>query len=353
LIQNRKQLGTFFEFHRSRVDNPIAVIANEVEPLVLLQKRILQLCWTPSRLLRRRLRRFFQQKALADFEHDYHQHYNQTESKPTKIGCPYLLRGRSRRVGILLNHGYMAAPEEVRPLADYLKSRGYWVYAPRLKGHGTTPEDLGQRSFQDWINSVEEGYLVIRNQCDLVFLGGFSTGAALALELATRVSDIAGVFAISTPLRLQYLSSRFAPMMDTWNRIMGRVRLDEAKMEFVENKPENPHINYHRNPIAGVRELERLMDYLEPKLNQIIVPALVVQSQEDPVVNPRGSDLIFRLLGSQDKQYLVFNFKRHGIIRGKGAERVHQAVVEFIRHALSGETLSSESKHIKETQKTL
>jgi esterase/lipase len=222
---------------------------------------------------------------------------------------------------------------------------------PRLKGHGTTPDDLAQCSFQDWIESVEEGYLVIRNLCDRVFLGGFSTGAALALELAARVGDLTGVFAISTPLRLQYLSSRFAPIMDTWNRFMDRVHLDEAKKEFVENKPENPHINYHRNPISGVRELERLMDYLEPRLARITVPALVVQSQEDPVVNPKGSERIFQLLGSRDKQYLAFNFNRHGIVRGQGAERVHEAVAQFIRHALTEAPVPPPSEPEKESNK--
>jgi esterase/lipase len=111
---------------------------------------------------------------------------------------------------------------------------------------------------------------------------------------------------------------------------MGRVHLDDARMDFVENQPENPHINYLRNPVSGVRELERLMDYVEPKLAGIMTPALVVQSQEDPVVNPKGSERIFQLLGTQDKQYLLFNYERHGILRGPGSERVFRAIATFI-----------------------
>jgi esterase/lipase len=163
-----------------------------------------------------------------------------------------------------------------------------------------------------------------------VVLGGFSTGAALALELASRADFLAGVFAVSTPLRLQYLSSKFAPFVDTWNKLMERVHLNDARMDFVENQPENPHINYLRNPVSGVRELERLMDYVEPKLSDVTVPALVVQSQEDPVVHPKGSERIFQLLGTQEKQYLLFNFKRHGILRGPASERVFKAIADFI-----------------------
>jgi esterase/lipase len=165
--------------------------------------------------------------------------------------------------------------------------------------------------------------------CKRVVIGGFSTGAGLALELATRVKS-AGVFAVSAPLRLQYFSSRFVPAVDIWNRLMKKVKLGDTQKEFVENNPENPHINYVRNPISGVRELDRLMDTLEPKLKDITVPALVVQSANDPVVDPKGSERIFKLIGTEDKQYILFNFNRHGIILGEGSERVHRAISDFV-----------------------
>ena len=177
---------------------------------------------------------------------------------------------------------------------------------------------------------MEEGYLLIRSRCRQVVVGGFSTGAALALELASRVDDLAGVFAVSTPLRLQYLTSKFAPVVDTWNKLMERVHLDDAKKDFVENQPENPGINYLRNPISGVRELERLMDHIEPRLVDIKIPTLVMQSQEDPVVNPKGSERVFQLVGAQIKQYMVFNYPRHGIVRGPGSENVFRAIVNFV-----------------------
>jgi esterase/lipase len=111
---------------------------------------------------------------------------------------------------------------------------------------------------------------------------------------------------------------------------MERARQAGAKKEFVENNPENPHINYLRNPISGVVEVERLMDDLEPRLADLNVPALVVQSRGDPVVDPRGSREIFEMIGSADKEYLLFNFDRHGILLGEGAERVHRSIGEFI-----------------------
>jgi esterase/lipase len=170
----------------------------------------------------------------------------------------------------------------------------------------------------------------MRSLCRRVVVGGFSNGAGLTLDLAARVADAAGVFAVSPPLRLQDFSTRLVPAVDVWNRFMKKVRLGDAQVEFVDNHPENPHINYLRNPIAGVRELERFMGALEPKLGTIKVPALVIQGQGDPVVNPKGSVRVFQRLGSEDKTYVLFSFNRHGIVCGEGAERVHRAVWEFI-----------------------
>jgi esterase/lipase/1-acyl-sn-glycerol-3-phosphate acyltransferase len=336
LRRNRSKMGNIFDYDRVRIDNPIAVIANEVEPLKYLQKRISRLSRTPGWILRKRIAALFKAKAEKEFEADYAAHFIPGETKPRTIGQPVLLRGRSRKVGIVLCHGYMAAPAEVRTLADHLASSGYWVYTPRLKGHGTSPEDLAQSSYQEWIHAMEDGYILMRQLCRRVILGGFSTGAAVALELASRLEAVSGVFAVSTPLRLQYLGSKFAPLVDTWNKIMGKVRLDEIRKEFVDNQPENPRINYLRNPISGVRELERLMDVLEPKLPEVTIPALVVQGSDDPVVNPAGSERVFKQLGSVDKEYRLFNFQRHGILLGEGSDKVHRAITEFVGRLAAG-----------------
>jgi esterase/lipase/1-acyl-sn-glycerol-3-phosphate acyltransferase len=334
LIKDRARLAPIFDFHRSRVDNPIAVMANEIEPLTRLQRRISRLCWQPGWWLRRQVSRALIADAQGAFEHDYLAYSHFGVSKPREIGKPFLIRGDRHRVGVVLAHGYMAAPAEVKGLADYLGRLGFWVYAPRLKGHGTAPEDLAACTYRDWIASMDTGYAILSNLCRRVIAGGFSTGAGLALDLAQRLPDVAGVFAVSTPLRLQDMAARFVPAVDAWNRIMARLHLDDAQKTFVDNHPENPHINYLKNPIAGVRELERLMSSLEPRLPTIHAPALVVQSQGDPVVSPKGTETIFAQLGSADKQLVMFNFNRHGILLGPGASRVHRALADFLAHLI-------------------
>ncbi len=329
--RDRTSFASAYRFHRARIENPIDVMANAVEPLRPFQRAAFRYAALPAFWIRRQVRDRLLRDAVEEFRADYRQYHIEGESKAMDVGMPFLVEGRSDRLGVVLCHGYMAAPLEVRELAVFLGRQGFWVYAPRLRGHGTSPQDLSQRSYQDWLQSVDRGYAIVAGICRKVVAGGFSTGAGLALHLAARVESLAGVFAISAPMRLRDFNARFAPAVDMWNRLMDRASRTGAKMEFVENRPENPHINYVRNPVSGVREIERLMDDLEPRLAGIEVPALVVQSSNDPVVDPRGSEKVFKKIGSRDKKYVLFSMNRHGILLGEDSEKVHQVVGDFLR----------------------
>ena len=328
--KDQSKFSSPYDFHLARIENPIDVIANAVEPLRDLQRKVRRLASQPSFWIRRKVANFLMQEAVKEYQKDYETFFVEGESKPLDVGMPFLIKGKSKKVGVVLSHGYMAAPLEVKELALYLGQKGFWVYVPRLRGHGTSPDDLAIRSYLDWVNSIDRGYAIISSICKNVVMGGFSTGAGLALDLAARVRQVAGVFAVAAPMRLKDFSSKFVPAVDMWNRIMDKTYRVGPKMEFVDNKPENPHINYSRNPISGIREIERLMDDLEPKLPKMKVPALIVQSSRDPVVDPKGSRKIFDLIGSNEKEYVLFNFDRHGILLGDGSQRVHKTISEFI-----------------------
>jgi esterase/lipase len=331
LLKDRSKFSSPYDFHRARIDNPIEVSANAVEPLPELQKLVDRFASLPRFWIKKKIYRYFSQQAVEEYERDYRHFYISGETKPIGVGMPYIIKGKSKDVGIVLAHGYMAAPMEVKGLATYLGRLGFWVYVPRLKGHGTSPEDLATRSYLEWRDSVDKGYAIISNVCKRVVAGGFSIGAGLALDLAARVEQIAGVFAIAVPVRLKKLSTRFAPAVEFWNHLMERTRQPGAKREFAEYSPESPHIDYLRNPVSGVVEIERFMEDLAPKIPNIDVPLFVAQSSNDPIVAPKGSRKIYELTGSTEKEYRLYNYDRHGILMGDGSQKVHKAIGEFLK----------------------
>nr|NJM04534.1 alpha/beta fold hydrolase [Desulfobacula sp.] len=331
IFKDQKKFLTPSNFHTIRIDNPILVMANEVEPLKAVEEALKKLAQKTRAEIMSMVKDHLLEKIKAEFSEDYTRHYKEGESKDKGIGSPIFLKQGPEAPGILLIHGYMAAPEEMRAFAQYLHQTGFTVYVPRLKGHGTSPVDLAGTKFEQWIESVEEAFVVLRHSCEKLVVGGFSTGAGLALDLCTRVDAMAAVFAVAPPMRLQDLGSYFVSAVDSWNTMIKKIHLTAMAKEFVENNPENPHINYFRNPIAGIHQLEKLMESLEPRLKTIQKPALVVQSRKDPVVNPRGTLKLFEGLGSETKECYIFDYHRHGILIGQGADRVYKAIENFIR----------------------
>ncbi len=329
-IKDPAEFSSPLDLNRARIDNPIGVIANEVLPLKVLQREVLLTSWMPSAFVGTLVYKRLLRRADEEFEKDYTTFFRTGESKARDIGRPYLIKGRSRKVGLVLVHGFLAAPREVSELAGYLGKQGLWVAVVRLKGHGTSPDDLALRGGDDWRESVDGAYAALDVVCKRVIVAGFSFGGGLALDCAARIRDVAGVVAVSPPLRLQDFSSRFAPSLDIWNRLMSAVHYQKGKREFLEISPEHPDINYQRLPVAGLAALEEFMSELEKQLPDITTPALVIQSLGDPVVDPDGSKLLFKLLGSSQKEYRQYDFTRHGILSGEGAGKVHAAIGEFV-----------------------
>lgn len=318
-------------FHAIRLENPVVVMANEVEPLAAAEICLKKIAQRSRHQIMEQVKSRLIEKINVDFAHSYNRFYQEGESKRKRVGRPLFLKRTDRSPGVLLIHGYMAAPREMAAFAKYLYEKGFTVYAPRLAGHGTSPEDLAGTRYEQWVESVEEAYVVLRHTCRKLIIGGFSTGAGLALELAGRVDDCQAIFAVAPPMQLNDMGTYLVPAIDTWNAVMKKLRLEGGTKEFVENHPENPHINYRRNPISGIRQLEALMTQLSPKLKEIQKPVLVVQSRKDPVVSPKGTRKLFDKLGSEVKEYYLFDFQRHGILLGRGKRRIFQAVESFIR----------------------
>jgi esterase/lipase/1-acyl-sn-glycerol-3-phosphate acyltransferase len=331
IFKDQTKFITKSDFHTIRIDNPVLVMANEIEPLREVEDFLKKTAQKSMEEIQKDVKKKILEKIHIDFTKDYNDYYIEEESKKKRIGRPLFLKHQEETTGILLIHGYMAAPEEMKSFARYLHEKSFTVYVPRLKGHGTSPDDLAQTKFDQWIESVEEGFVILRHSCKKVVAGGFSTGAGLALELSTRVDDVNAVFAVAPPVQLKDLGSYFVPAIDAWNTILKKINLDSMAKEFIENNPENPHINYTRNPIAGIYELEKLMEQLEAKLKTIKTPTLVVQSRKDPVVNPSGTLKLFNELGSDCKEYYIFDYDRHGIMTGQGVERIYMAIEQFIR----------------------
>ncbi|OHD62735.1 MAG: hypothetical protein A2176_12955 [Spirochaetes bacterium RBG_13_51_14] len=335
ITRNGSRFTKRYDFHTIRKDNIIEVHRNEIEPLRALIKELDRLMRYPDFWIRKRIRTHFIDLERNLFELDYRTHHIEGETKPATIGQPFFLKRRFMRAGIVLVHGYLAAPEEIRPLADFLYKKGYSVYGTRLRGHGTSPEDLASRNWEKWYDSVSRAYIIMKNSVKSLAIGGFSTGAGIALlQAANKPGRFRGIISINAPLKLQNISSKLSSAVVMWNKLLSKIHVNKGKMEFVTNTPENAHINYARNPVSGVNELGKLMKEVEDRLKYVADPTIIIQGSDDPIVNPVSGLEIFERLGTERKQLFRIFARHHGIIRGEGSDEVKSRVLEFLRRIL-------------------
>ena len=96
------------------------------------------------------------------------------------------LRAEEPRGGILLLHGLSDSPYSLHTLGEKFHEEGFWVIGLRLPGHGTAPSGLMRARWQDMAAAIRLAmdHLVAQVGQKPVHIIGYSTGAALALDLA-------------------------------------------------------------------------------------------------------------------------------------------------------------------------
>jgi esterase/lipase len=84
------------------------------------------------------------------------------------------------------------------------------------------------------------------------------------------------------------------------------------------------------NPVAGVKEVGDYLESIEKRYAAINQPALVMQADKNPVVNPKGSQQVYENIGSAEKEFCLLNYDRHILVNGDGAEKVFQKIGAFV-----------------------
>ena len=334
---NKSRLEKKYDFHEIRLENTLQVMINEFLLLDMANRIVQSSVQLSENEAKARVFEEISKRDKEIFETDYAMYFDAEFSKGRDVGLPFFLdsnhkvASKIKKVGILLCHGYKSSPKEVEPLAKFLNGFGFKVYAVRLKGHGTAPINIKDVTWQDWYDSVQRGYAALSNVCSKVVIIGFSTGGLLGLlSCAKKQQGLYAIIAINSALKLKDIKARMVPGINLWNDLLTKINVEKGKFEYVDDAPENPHINYSRNYLKGVEQLGNLMEECEKNLAKISTSALIIQAKNDPVVNSISGKIIFENIVSKNKSLSEPDFSNHVIINGENKEEVFEVIRNYL-----------------------
>ena len=203
---------------------------------------------------------------------------------------PFLLQPELPEAeAVILIHGFGSSPRELLPLGQHLVKHNITVYGVRLPGHGTSPEDLANRTAQEWLSVCQRGYLSLLDSGFQVIAAGLSTGALLSLKLA-----------LLYPLKRQVLLAPFLKFQHPFAAAAKLLSLLISYQKIDLPQEEQPYY-YSLRPLKGIAQINQLRWQLARELDQVTVPTLVLTSTGDKTVAPGTAKDLFNKLGSPEK----------------------------------------------------
>jgi carboxylesterase len=225
--------------------------------------------------------------------------------------------------GILLIHDFTSLPAEMWYLGDFLKEKGFSVKGVLLKGHGTTPKEMKATNHFDWIESAEEAYLELAEQCKEIFIAGFSMGGAIGLHLANKY-DIAGIISLSTPIRINSRQYCKAFLLKHLGFVPGK------NARLTAGQRDSAAMHYDKTYVKSIVNLLQLINLVKGSLHRMDKPILIMQSYGDGTVHPSSANFIYKRVASVDKSIVFLHKSGHIITCDCEKEQVFEEVFNFI-----------------------
>lgn len=225
---------------------------------------------------------------------------------------PFFLPGGEK--GVLLIHGFTGLPAELLLMGDFLQKKGFTVLGVRLAGHGTTVEDMSRMTWEDWMDSVCDGYAVLAGCCSSISVIGHSMGGLFALLLSTeetveRVVTLAAPIYIAEERGLRYLPPREA----CTGQFVPKARRRLSGVPPAVNR------TYRRMPLVGVHELVDVIGRTKGCIRQVTAPVLIMHSRDDHTADPRSAEYIYGQVKSKIRR--IFWLEKSGHLLPVAAER--------------------------------
>jgi carboxylesterase len=210
----------------------------------------------------------------------------------------------------------------MREVAEALAAAGFDVELPRLRGHGTTVEEMITTRWADWSSDADAAYTTLASRCKKVVVVGLSMGGALTLWLAAEHPEIVGIVCINPAAQpvgdemIASIQSMIDGGMETFDSIGSDIADPDVKESSYDATPLRPALSMLTEGVAP----------LAARYPKIKTPMLLINSVNDHVVDPnQGTFLAENYGGFVERVMLERSF--------------HVATQDVEKHIVNAKTL--------------
>lgn len=209
------------------------------------------------------------------------------------------------QTGVLFVHGFTGCPQSMRYWAEAIAADGHTVLVPRLPGHGTNVDDLQGTTAAEWVAEAEMSLRGLGERCHSVFVCGLSMGGTITLDLASRFGDrVAGIVAVNPTVYSTDPRVKLAPLLGKLPLKLKGVASDIAD-------PSQTELAYSKVPTKAAASMLSYQDRVKTRLETIRVPAVVMTSRQDHIVNPGNGPYIIDHISSEQKELVWLERSYH------------------------------------------
>ncbi|MDF2868162.1 MAG: Thermostable monoacylglycerol lipase [Gammaproteobacteria bacterium] len=240
---------------------------------------------------------------MQEIIREHHTHQPQfSQATIIEANSPFDWPTENATHGVVLIHGLTDSAFQMKDIGIFFKRQGFWVRSITLPGHGTMPGDLTRVQLATWQKAVAYAVSDLAKRVSNIYLCGYSTGGALALEFALRLSQIQGLILFAPALRLKrYIEMAVRAQM--W------VKTFWKRADWLSIEPELDYAKYSSLSVNGAFQLQLLINTLAKQIPQTksAIPTFMVMSDADELIDYRETVSLYRQLKHPLNQLLVYS----------------------------------------------
>lgn len=229
-----------------------------------------------------------------------------------------------KNVGIFMLHDFAGSTAHLETLAKQFADKGYTVKLPMLLGHGTTPEELHEYSYDDIFHHVHELFKSFFDKMDFTIVVGFAAGGAIAQQLASKY-DIVGLILINSIFSPPKKIIEDAKLLQKNNESY----LETGTIDIKDVRA--THTIYNKVPVKLALELDKVSANLQENAPLIQSPVLILQSINDHVYSAVNADRMLNAFASREKHLVMLMDSFHYAPIDYDQQRIFNQSLFFVK----------------------